>query len=86
MLLKYACLRCTNTIEKLVKNFEEAKGVMPCLECGAWLERQIQGPSSNATESIDDGAAIKPIVFDRIRYDMAREQGETILKEKKKDE
>ena len=86
MLLRYSCLRCTNTIEKLVKSLDDAIGVTPCLECGAWLERQITAPSSNAVESVDDGITIKPISFDRTRYDLAREQGENILKEKKKDE
>ena len=83
MLLKYKCNLCDNQIEKLVQRLDEARGAVPC-QCGGWLERQLSAPSSNAVESVDDGITIKPVHFDRERYNMARQQGDDILREQKK--
>jgi hypothetical protein len=84
-MIMYVCNLCKNSIEKLISRPQDVKGVVPC-HCGGWLERQMTAPSSNSVETIDSGANVKPIVFDRNRYDLAKEQGDTILKEKQEKE
>lgn len=86
MLLNYLCPTCGNHIQKIIKDLNETIGVIPCLECGHWLERQLGAPTTNAVETIDDGALIKHVYYDKERVKMARQQGDDLLKELRKKE
>lgn len=83
MLIKYKCILCDNYIEKLILKKEQVKGVLAC-QCGGFLERELNAPSSNAVESIDDGATVTPIYYDKERVQLARQQGDDLIQEQKK--
>lgn len=83
MIVKYRCNLCDNAIDKLISKPSQVKGVLPC-QCGGFLERRITPPSSNSVELIDDGVVVKKTYFDAQRYELARKQGDDIIKEKNK--
>ena len=86
MLITYECRTCGNTIPKLILNPEDIRGVIPCLECGHFLERVIGGPSSNSIEKIDNGFMTQPVEYDSNRNVLRKEASEKFLKELHKEE
>ena len=79
MLVTYLCRTCQNKILKLTD--AEVPGTLPCAQCSGFLERQIEGPSSNAIESVDNGFMVKAVDFDANRNDLRKEAADKFLKE-----
>lgn len=80
MLVTYLCRTCENKILKLTDN-SDVPGILPCAQCSGFLERQIEGPSSNAVESVDNGFMVRAVDFDANRNDLRKEAAEKFLKE-----
>lgn len=83
MLLNFKCHRCNNSIKKLVESIDEI-GILACLECGGFLERQIEGPNSSNVEVIDNGYMVKPVEFNRDLQEKRKQASNDVIKEKLK--
>ncbi len=81
MLINYVCKTCDNQISKILVNPEDVRGVIPCMECGGFLERVIGGPSSNSVETIDNGFMPRTVEFDSNRNDLRKEASNRFLRE-----
>lgn len=86
MLVNYECKTCGNSTMKLVLNQEDLRGVIPCGECGGYLERIIAGPSSNSVEKIDNGFMTQPVEYDSNRNVLRREASDKFFKDLNKEE
>lgn len=64
MLAKYTCPRCGNHVAKIL-NIPNHKvpNILPCAQCGGWLEREIGAPSLSSLEEVDNGAMEKSVVI-----------------------
>lgn len=85
MLINYRCKTCENSISKIILNVEDVKGVIPCLECGGFLERIIAGPTSNAVEIIDNGFMPRNVEYDINRSELRKDASNEFLKKLKKE-
>gem|GEM_PF-3270749 len=79
-LIRYKCNLCDNYIEKIIMNLKDIKGAVPC-QCGGFLERQMGAPSSSSEERVNSPLAVKPVYFNRQRYQWNKEQGDKLLRE-----
>ena len=85
MVINYQCNLCDNSIEKLILDPKDVIGVMAC-QCGGFLERQLSAPSSSSSELVQCGKSVQRIFYNSDRRDMAREQGDKLIKEQKEKE
>ncbi len=62
-LIKYVCERCGNSIQKVVatKDLKNCKNMLPCGECGEYLERQLGGGSTKSTITMDNGVQARAV-------------------------
>jgi hypothetical protein len=65
---------------KLVQTIDDI-GVLPCLNCGGFLERQIQPPNSSSVETIDNGAMARPVEFNREHQELRKKVSDDMVKE-----
>lgn len=76
MLLRFQCKTCLNQIDKIIEKAEDIRGVIPCLSCGGFLERQLSGPSSNAVETVDTGFMTQSVEYDSTKNSYRKEASE----------
>ncbi len=79
-LIRYKCNLCDNYIEKIIMNVKNIIGAIPC-QCGGFLERKLGAPSSSSEEKIDTDIAIKPVYYNRQRYEWNKEEGDRMVRE-----
>jgi hypothetical protein len=79
MLVKYKCVLCENSIQKL---FSSETGQLPFLDCacGGMMEKQFPDFGVSSIEVIDNGSMPRKVELRKDAVERAREKGDNYIK------